>query len=353
MESTFLITCAGGWEREAREEVRRALPGARVEQLFLRGVLVARVPMARQEALDRLARAQTTLVNRVVPVVGELEVGQAEASLPEVARGCAGLVAMGPGERFVVRARRRGTHQFNSTQLKQAVARALEEATGAVGDYLAEHPHWVVQLEVFQNRVLVGWGRPEEFLHKAAGSRRRYGPGERPVSRAQHKIREAVERFSIPLGAEWRVLDLGSAPGGWAAWLAPRVAEVVAVDPAEVAPQVLARGNVRHRRQRAEDFLLEYEGEPFDLLTNDMNVEPEVSARLLVQAARLLVPDGWALMTVKYTSRRRREHREQAERLLGEAYREVRFGRVPHNRREVTAVMRRRRGHFSLGLPDQ
>jgi len=348
MESTFLITCAAGWEREAREEVHRTLPGAHVEQLFLRGVLLARVPMGRREALNRLAQARTDLLNRVVPVVGELKVGETEESVEEVARGCVGLVTMRRGERFVVRARRRGTHRFTSTQLKQAVARALEEATGAVGDYLSERPDWVVQLEVLQDRVFVGWGRPEEFLHKRAGSRPRYGPGERPVSRAQHKIREAVERFSIPLGADWRVLDLGSAPGGWVAWLAGRVAEVVAVDPADLAPQVRGLGNVRHCRQRAEDFLREYGGEPFHFLTNDMNVEPELSARLMVQAARLLVPEGWALMTVKYTSRRRREHRERVAGLLRDAYEGIRFARLPHNRREVTVVMRRRAGGFSF-----
>ena len=345
--AAFLVTCAAGWEREAREELRQALPGAAVEHLFVRGDLFVRTPLPRGEALARLERAETTVVGRIVPIVGESRVGQSAESLAPAAEVCAGLVAMGQGECFVVRAHRRGTHQWTSTQLKQVVARVLEAATGATGDYLAESPDWVVQLEVFQGRVFVGFGRPGEFLQKEVRRRRRYAPGRRPVSRAEHKLREAVEAFAVPLAPDWRVLDMGSAPGGWAAYLADKVGEVVAVDPAELAQKVQGLANVLHCRQHIEDFLATYAGEPFDMVTNDMNVDPDRSAMVMVEAARLLRPGGWGVMTVKYVSRRRRELREEAERILTSAYEQVRFRRLRHNRLEVTVCLRRKRGELS------
>jgi len=340
--ATFLVTCAAGWEREAREELRQALPGAAAEQLFVRGDLLVRTTLSREEALAQLQQAETTVVGRVVPIVGEARVGQSAESLASAGEGCRELIAMKPGERFVVRARRRGTHQWTSTQLKQVVAHALEEATGATGDYLAENPDWVVQLEVFQSRVFVGFGRAEEFLQKEVLRRRRYPPGERPVSRAEHKLREAVEAFGIPVSPDWRVLDMGSAPGGWAAYLAGKVGEVVAVDRAELAPQVLELANVRHCRQDIEEFLGTYGGEPFDMVTNDMNIDPDRSATFMVEAARLLRAGGWGVMTVKYVSRRRSELREVAERILMQAYDQMRFRRLRHNRLEVTVCMRRK-----------
>jgi tRNA(Ser,Leu) C12 N-acetylase TAN1/23S rRNA U2552 (ribose-2'-O)-methylase RlmE/FtsJ len=343
----FLVTCAAGWEREAREELRQALCGAHVEHLFLRGDLLLRAPFPKEEAVARLSQAETTVVSRVVPIVGELPVGQSGESLAAVAEACAELVPVKGGECFVVRAHRRGTHQWTSTQLKQAVARAIEGATGATGDYLAEKPDWVVQLEVFQGRIFVGFGRPEEFLQKEVSRRRRYLPGERPVSRAQHKLREAVAAFGIPLSLDWRVLDMGSAPGGWASYLAREVREVVAVDPAELAEEVRGLPSIRHHRQHIEEFLASYAGEPFDMVTNDMNVAPDRSARLMVEAVRLLRPGGWAVMTVKYVSRRRRELREEAERSLAQAYEQIHFRRLRHNRLEVTVAMRRKQAEVS------
>ena len=346
-EATFLVTCAAGWEREAGEELRQALPGTAVEHLFLRGDLLVRAPFSREEALARLSQAETTVVSRIVPILAESAVGQPAESLPPAAQACAQLVPVRRGECFVVRAHRRGTHQWTSTQLKQAVARAIEEAAGATGDYLAENPDWVVQLEVFQSRVLVGFGRPEEFLQKEVRRRRRYAPGERPVSRAQHKLREAVEAFGIPLSPDWRVLDVGSAPGGWASYLARSVREVVAVDQAELAREVAELPNVRHQRQHVEEFLTTYAGEPFDMVTNDMNVDPGRSASVMLEAARLLRSGGWAVMTVKYVSRRRRELREEAESLLAQAYDHIRFRRLRHNRLEVTVAMRRKEAEIS------
>jgi hypothetical protein len=54
-----------------------------------------------------------------------------------------------------------------------------------------------------------------------------------------------------------------------------------------------------------------------------------------------LVPDGLAIMTIKFVSRRRRQHVQEALGVLQEAYTDIRVRRMPHNARETTAVMRR------------
>ena len=45
----------------------------------------------------------------------------------------------------------------------------------------------------------------------------------------------------------------GAAPGGWTGYLARRVQRVIAVDPADLDPAVLALANVTHLRMKSED----------------------------------------------------------------------------------------------------
>jgi hypothetical protein len=52
-------------------------------------------------------------------------------------------------------------------------------------------------------------------------------------------------------------------------------------------------------------------------------------------------------MTVKYVSRRRRELREEAESILTQAYEDIHFRRLRHNRLEVTVCMRRKAAEVS------
>ncbi|UCC68256.1 MAG: hypothetical protein JSV79_14310, partial [Armatimonadota bacterium] len=58
--------------------------------------------------------------------------------------------------------------------------------------------------------------------------------------------------------------------------------------------------------------------------------------------APMLKPGAPAIMTVKYTTPRRRQHERAARRILSAEYEEIQIRRLPHNARETTAAMRRR-----------
>jgi 23S rRNA C2498 (ribose-2'-O)-methylase RlmM len=209
-----------------------------------------------------------------------------------------------------------------------------------VGDYQAP-PAFLVRVDIFQTRGYAGWLPPEQAVLKEARPRRRYAPGTRPVNRAEAKLREALAAFGIaaPTG---RVLDLGAAPGGWTVVLAETAREVVAVDPAELDGRVLARPNVRHARVRAEVFLTSPDAGTFDMAVNDMNMDPAESATVLRTVAPLLRPGAPVVMTVKYVTRDRRRHRDEALRVLEADFTDFRWKRLPHNRNEVALCARRR-----------
>jgi len=341
-ETILVITTPAGLEAEARQELRGLLPGATFERLFFKGNLLVAAEMPEAEALERVREAQTACVASATAVQRRVSLGPEPEAFSRVAEAAAAVGRIGPGQTFLVRCHRRGSHQWRSRDLEQAVAADLAELTGAVGEYEQE-TDWLVLVQVYQDLAYVGVNRPGDLIQKPLRKQRKYPPGERPLNRAQIKLREAFEEFGIEPPAGGRALDLGSAPGGWAAVLAESAREVVAVDPGELDPTVAGLPNVRHLRVRAETLLDRPEelGQ-FDLMTSDMNLDPADSARIMCQLAPLLKPAAPAIMTVKYTTRQRRRHEREARSLLSAEYEQIRVRRLPHNALETTVAMRRR-----------
>ncbi len=339
--SAFLVTTSAGFDAQARLELRRLLPGSRATSLFLKGNILVYTDFEEAEALARVAEAETRLVSHVFAVQAQVPISTDRSGFDAVAETAAKIDRIRPGETFVVRAHRRGQHEWQGRDLERHVAARLEGLTGGVGEILPP-TDWQVTIQVYQGVGYIGVTHPAELLVKKLQVTRKYAPGERPLNRAQWKLREALEEFAIELPREAWALDLGSAPGGWALVLAERAAQVVAVDPAELDPSVTALPNVQHLKLRAEELLdrPEYR-ERFDLLSCDMNIGPAEAAGILVRMAPALKPGAPAIMTIKYMTHRRSEHEREAKEVLGEAYEEIRVKRLPHNARETTAVMRR------------
>ena len=348
--TTLLISTAAGLEAEARQELRRLLPGAEVRSLLLKGNIVVEAALPEDQALAKIRETETQLVARVVPVQGRVSVSADPGCFTAVAGAAATVRRIGPGESFLVRCHRRGQHGWTSGELERSVAHMLEEATQAIGDYESA-TDWLVSVEVYQDLAYVGVNRPADLLHKKLGRQRKYRPGERPLNRAQWKLREAMATFGVQLPPEARALDLGSAPGGWAAILSELAAEVVAVDPADLHATVAARPNVQHLRCRAEELGDRGDwSQTFDLITCDMNIDPAEAASILCQLARLLKPGAPAIMSVKYPTRARRRHEREARAILTSEYEHIEMRRLPHNARETTAFIRRKGG--SGGAPN-
>lgn len=95
-----------------------------------------------------------------------------------------------------------------------------------------------------------------------------------PPSRAYLKLWELFTREQCWPRPGDRVLDLGSAPGGWSWVLAELGARVLSVDRADLAPEVAARPEVEHRRGSA--FALDPEAVgPVDWLFSDVICYPD------------------------------------------------------------------------------
>jgi len=94
------------------------------------------------------------------------------------------------------------------------------------------------------------------------------------ASRAWLKMEEALDWSQLPAAAGARFAEIGSSPGGASQSLLGRGYEVIGIDPAEMATQVLENPKFRHIRRRAIP-VPRRAFRKVRWLTADMNVAPK------------------------------------------------------------------------------
>lgn len=130
--------------------------------------------------------------------------------------------------------------------------------------------------------------------------------------RAYHKVVEALARaasigpdFARPFALEGcRAIDLGAAPGGWAAFLAQRgCSRVFAVDPAKLNEDVAALPAVRHMQMKAEHAVPLLRSEQADMITCDMNLPPARAAAIIASLGPAAAEGAFLVFTIKFVKR--------------------------------------------------
>ena len=334
--SMYLATSSAGFEIEAKKEILRLVPNAEVHSLFFKGNLLIKCPSS-TDLISILKENETRYIGSIIPVNKAIKISKKKSDLKRVYDEILNLNMLKKGERFVVCCKRRGKHEFTSQDVEREIGGLLEESLGAIVDL--KNPVKVVIVQIFQDIAFIGIVRADEVLRKEIKIFRKYKCGERPLTRAEHKLREAIRVFNIEIKPNFRILDLGAAPGGWTRILAGLAGHVISVDPADLDPSVKSLPNVTHLKCKAEDIPRNIG--PFDLIVNDMNIEPIKSAKIMIELADLLKRGSAALMTVKFITRNRKKHVSEAIDILKDKYKDFKVRRLPHNRYETTIYMRR------------
>ena len=334
--SMYLATSSAGFEIEAKKEILRLVPNAEVHSLFFKGNLLIKCPSS-IDLISILKENETRYIGSITPVNKAIKISKKKSDLKRVYDEILDLNMLKKGERFAVCCKRRGKHEFTSQDVEREIGGLLEESLGAIADL--KNPAKIVTIQIFQDIAFIGIVRADEILRKEIKVFRKYRCGERPLTRAEHKLREAIRVFNIEIKPNFKVLDLGAAPGGWTRILAGLADHVISVDPADLDPSVKSLPNVTHLKCKAEDIPRNIG--PFDLIVNDMNIDPLKSAKIMVELADLLKKDSVALMTIKFITRNRKKHVSDAIDTLKAKYKDFRVRRLPHNRYETTVCMRR------------
>ena len=334
-KSTFILTVASGFEREAGEELKELLGDAKTQRLFFKGTLMVRTLQSEEDVVERLKDVETAYIGRVFPYDTKVDITSDLASITRIQTEIERLGKLSGRNSFIVACRRRGSHDFSSRDVEVAVGSRLEEETGASVDF--ESPEKTVVVQIFQDRAFVGVTDTSNLLVKKITKFRKFRKGERPFTRAEFKIREALLEFGIDVDESHSILDIGAAPGGWTKHLAGSAGRVVAVDPADLHSSISEYENVTHLRCRAEEVPRDIG--PFHLITNDMNISPRESAEIMVTLADMLVDGGDAVMTIKFVTRARKRHVKETISVLESVYEWFTVKRLPHNRNETSVYM--------------
>ncbi len=160
-------------------------------------------------------------------------------------------------------------------------------------------------------------------------------------NRAGYKLLEALATFAIRLRQGDHALDLGAAPGAWTTLLRRRGMEVTAIAPTPLYPWLAFDPGVHYQPMTAEAYLGQCQT-VFDLIVNDMKMDAQPSARLMVDYADQLRREGIALMTLKLRKTNQQRVMDHAFRILRKRYKVLRVRQLVSNRQEVTLFLRRK-----------
>ena len=266
----LLVTCPSGFEKEAKRELEEILETGRVNMTYFRGLLS--VDTKREDAIERLKEADTSYISKATPIQEVVH-----ADLDSIKNFFKETKIKGT---FAARCKRRGNHDFSSKDVEIEVGNVI---TGEEARVDLDNPETILLVDIIQEKAHLSVLSPDDVVKKTPKVERRWEKGERPVSRAELKMREIMEAFPEIFSPEKTALDIGAAPGGWTRAMAPEVKKVIAVDRARLDEGVTALENVVHIKERAENLDLD---ERVDILTNDANLLHMQSAKISLDLAK-------------------------------------------------------------------
>ena len=340
--TNFILTTAPGSEAEATRELRKL--NARLSRWLDAGVGYVTCSASWDETAALMHADQPIWIRHVHPVEMTAPIHNDgrdfllfESLLP------AALLTLDTERSFSVQVRLLGEGvqwQYSRHDISERLS-AFIASWGVVAD--VRDPYQVLSVTCTPQNVYLGLSRAQDNLSSWAGGEQRFKRETDRISRAEFKLLEALDTFDIEIPAAGRGLDVGAAPGGWTRLLAERGLSVIAVDPAELDPRVTAHANVRHVKKLIQDVHFK---EKFDVIVNDMRMDARDAARIMLDLADHLDPDGVAIMTLKLPEHRSGIVAESAMNILNRRYIIRRARQLFHNRSEITLVLGRK-GSFA------
>lgn len=123
------------------------------------------------------------------------------------------------------------------------------------------------------NRWWIGAHTVENFEHQWPGGVPQLPRSKEVVSRAYHKLNEAIAWSGIPMQTGEHVVEIGSSPGGACQLLLEKGLHVTGIDPAEMDPSILSHPRFTHWRAKSAQ-IKRRRFAAFDWLVCDANVAP-------------------------------------------------------------------------------
>jgi 23S rRNA (cytidine2498-2'-O)-methyltransferase len=197
----------------------------------------------------------------------------------------------------------------------------------------------IINIFIFGNMLFIGLGNASANIYTTADPYRIFSGWKSHISRAEFKLREALYILDYKPEKDALALDLGAAPGGWSYTLAESGMRVIAIDPAKINEEVSKHKNVIHIQKKAEDYFI---SEKIGLIVNDMNMDSNKSAKIMLSLSNKLKSRGYVIMTIKLTHGPYADRINEVKRILSNDFNFIDVRCLFHNRQEVTAFLRKK-----------
>ncbi|KRN27557.1 hypothetical protein IV38_GL002012 [Lactobacillus selangorensis] len=201
-----------------------------------------------------------------------------------------------------------------------------------------QHSDQIVSLFITADTVYAGFSFAETNLSHWNGGIPRYSHDRGAISRAEFKLKEAIETFHIDTADFKLGTDLGAAPGGWSNELLENGLKVIAIDPAHLDKRVLNNPNLHDYRETTQQYLQRHLPYEYDMIVNDMKMDVRESIGITASFAPQLSDKGVGVMTFKLPHHYPYKHLRQDLDKLQTSYRLLYARQLYHNRSEVTVV---------------
>jgi 23S rRNA (cytidine2498-2'-O)-methyltransferase len=338
-----LISCDPDSEAFVVEELRPLLPAPQPLHWLDDGLALAYLETGFDAFAAELEREAPIFLRHIAPVERQVTLTGTETDLTILSEATSDLAGqMDPALTFSVQSRVLGEGKlpYRRVTLNETVSARLEAQTGAKMD--CREPEQVVSILCTPTQGYLGVSRTAQNRSAWPGGMHRFQHKEGRISRAEHKLLEAIEVFRLGLPAQGTALDMGAAPGGWTHILRERGLQVVAVDPADLDSRLRRNPGVVHVRKRIQDYLTP--DRRFDLIVNDMRMDAPESVAIMIQAQSCLKPGGLAVLTLKLPKALKAMHHtletvREALARLSQSYTIVGARQLFHNRSEVTVAL--------------
>ncbi len=212
---------------------------------------------------------------------------------------------------------------YNSRDIEVNAGKILENAGFKVS---LENPSITIIVNVINNKSYITKISGNYLVHE-----KNY------INRAGFKLIEAFDYFKIDVEGLHikKALDIGAAPGGFSYEMAKKGIFVDAIDPG-LLDSKLIDVHINHIKKRIENFST---NTIYDIITNDMNVFPLESAKIILKLKENLRTKGIVIMTIKCINKKSYSYyMKQALMELKDSFEGFEFKHLPHNRAELTML---------------
>lgn len=227
---------------------------------------------------------------------------------------------------------------YRNDQLRRRLQSALEDIDVQVVRGGASHILSACQVA---DGIILGSNGASNALSDWPGGRVSLAKPKGQISRSEFKLEEIIRTGLVEIPTSGTALDLGASPGGWTRILLDRGLRVWSVDSGALDRRLEGHERLTYVPTLAGPFLAE-NAQQFDVVVNDMRMEPGLSASIMNSAARFVPAGGLGIMTIKLPPGSPLRMIDTTVATLRKEWEIETVRQLFHNRHEVTAILRRR-----------